>query len=89
MYTHGKPLFIFSSQAQTAAYVKYFGQSTSEQFPEDIAEVFSHIRNYPPNNSLFLHNFLYLAECVQSSGLMCIILAADTAPVSIQGKPTF
>ena len=28
-------------KAQTTAYVKYFGQSTSEQFPEDIAEVFS------------------------------------------------
>nr|XP_016435814.1 PREDICTED: protein GIGANTEA-like [Nicotiana tabacum]XP_016435815.1 PREDICTED: protein GIGANTEA-like [Nicotiana tabacum] len=39
-------------KAQTAAYVKYFGQSTSEQFPEDIAEL---IRNRYPSkqNRLF------------------------------------
>lgn len=33
-------LFIIP-QAQITAYVKYFGQFTSEQFPEDIAEVSS------------------------------------------------
>ena len=33
-------LFLFP-QAQITAYVEYFGQFTSEQFPEDIAEVCS------------------------------------------------
>lgn len=38
--------FLPFPQAQIKAYVDYFGQFTSEQFPEDIAEVLhSHIWN--------------------------------------------
>ncbi|OIS97362.1 PREDICTED: protein GIGANTEA-like isoform X1 [Nicotiana attenuata] len=46
------PQDVQQRKAQTTAYVKYFGQSTSEQFPEDIAEL---IRNRYPSkeNRLF------------------------------------
>lgn len=42
-YNIWETYFFLSSphQAQITAYVEYFGQFTSEQFPEDIAEVYS------------------------------------------------
>nr|GMD94111.1 protein GIGANTEA-like [Ipomoea batatas] len=46
------PQDVHQRKAQTTAYVEYFGQFTSEQFPEDIAEL---IRNHYPSkeNRLF------------------------------------
>lgn len=47
----------FCFQDQITAYVEYFGQFTSEQFPEDIAEVFGlyfGFWNYCLENAMFV-----------------------------------
>ncbi|KAK9165726.1 hypothetical protein Scep_000917 [Stephania cephalantha] len=43
-------------QAQITAYVEYFGQFTSEQFPEDIAELIR--KRYPSKNKCLLDDVL-------------------------------
>lgn len=86
-------LIIFLLQAQTTAYVEYFGQFTSEQFPDDITEVHGFLFSCPLKScyksvlideSHLIHTLGYVRiflKCIK------IMLTGTTFSLTVDSQP--